>query len=275
MYKWPLFEIRIHSDLRWRLASCQLGEQYHGPPYCNGAIQNFGDNVLCHLAVGAVVVGAGGPVIEAEADEPQSNDCQKLDSQEGPNNHVDKAPCHLGVGAVIVGPGSPVAGTEAEAETVVDGAVLVADEPELNEGGQVLGWQEGLNGCKDEVPCHLSVGPVTVGAGGTVVGTVAGVAGAFRAPDEPEPNVGQIWDWKKQHGSLYSAHLELRNPEACEGKCRTMENGDRSLSSGNTKTRVKRLTSTPKGIAREGEGFRFMSIKFVPTGGYESCVLCR
>ena len=187
MYKWPLFEIRTHSDLRLRLASCQLGEQYHGPSYCNGAIQNFGDNVLCHLAVGAVVVGAGGPVIEAEAeaeaDEPQSNDCQKLDSQEGPNNHVDKAPCHLGVGAVIVGPGSPVAGTEAEAETVVDGAVLVADEPELNEGGQVLGWQEGLNGCKDEVPCHLSVGPLTVGAGGTVVGTVAGVAGAFRAAD--------------------------------------------------------------------------------------------
>ena len=117
--------------------------------------------------------------------------------------------------------------------------------------------------------------PVTVGAGGTVVGTVAGVAGAFRAPDEPEPNVGQIRDWKEQHGPLYSAHLELRNPEDCESKCRTMENGDRSLSSGNTKTRVKRLTSTPKGIAREGEGFRFLSIKFVPTGGYESCVLCR
>jgi hypothetical protein len=188
--------------LRWRLASCQLEEKYHGPSYCNGAIQDFGDNVLCHLAVGVVVVGAGSPVVEAEAeaeaDEPQLNESQKLDSQEGLNNCVDKAPCHPGVGAVVVGPGSPVVGAEAEA--IVDGAVLVADEPELNEGCQILGRQEGLNGCKDEVPCHLSVGAVAVGAGGAVVGTVAGVSGAFRAPDEPGPNVGQIQDWKEHHG---------------------------------------------------------------------------
>jgi hypothetical protein len=32
-------------------------------------------------------------------------------------------------------------------------------------------------------------------------------------PDEHEPN-GQIRDWKEQHESLYSAHLELRNAEA-------------------------------------------------------------
>jgi hypothetical protein len=163
-------------------------------------------------------VGAGGPVVEAEAeaeskaDELQLNESQIADSQEGPNSCEYKAPCHQGVGAVVVGPGGPVVGTEAEA--IAGGAVLVADEPGLNEGIQILGPQEGLNDYKDEVPCHLSVGAVAVGIDGAVVGAVAGVAGAFLVPGKHEPNVGQIRDWGEQNEYLYSAHLELRDVEA-------------------------------------------------------------